>query len=109
VKKKGDGAVLTITTAFRKLAGMTEADLANNFKPAAKAALRELRERGVDYAVKVFGVPKGGAGPPVTAFLLTARGECVVGLREDVGRLPEKVRALVLDAFEAAAEGTQNN
>jgi hypothetical protein len=109
VKTKGEGAVLTVTAAFRKLAGMTDAGLANNFRPAAAAALRELRERGVDYTVNVYGVLKGEAGPPVTAFLLTSRGECVVGLCEDVGRLPEKVRALVLDAFEAAAGDTQNN
>jgi hypothetical protein len=42
-------------------------------------------------------------------FILTDRGGCLIGLREDATRLPEEYRVVVLRELDAAAEEAQNN
>jgi hypothetical protein len=100
---------MATSPALRERAGYTKAQAAEYFMPFATAALRDLRESGADFTVTPFTVVKDRAGPLGMMFILADRGGCLIGVREDAGRLPAEYRVAVLRALDAAQEEAQNN
>jgi hypothetical protein len=109
MKKKRKPPTMAISPALCQRCGHTEAEAEEYFMPFAAAALRGLRKSGADYAVTPFTVLTDRAGPLGMMFILTDRGGCLIGLREDAAHLPEEYRVAVLRELDAAAEEAQNN